>query len=96
MGSEGHTCPTCGQPVETVVRRHKTLGAWVPVWVAGPCRNPECGAYEAEEAEGVRTEEIRTGEEIRTADPPRPAEDTASPATTPRDDAPGETVAENP
>lgn len=29
----------------TVVRRHKTLGAWVPKWVAGPCRNPECGAY---------------------------------------------------
>lgn len=25
-----------------VVRRHKTLGAWVPVWVRGPCRNPEC------------------------------------------------------
>lgn len=29
----------------TVVRRHKTLGAWVPKWVAGPCRNPECEAY---------------------------------------------------
>lgn len=29
--------------METVVRRHKTLGAWVPVWVRGPCRNPECG-----------------------------------------------------
>ncbi|MGK5693504.1 hypothetical protein ACSNOJ_11520 [Streptomyces sp. URMC 128] len=91
MGSEGHICPTCGQPVETVVRRHKTLGAWVPVWVAGPCRNPECGAYEAEEAEGGRT-----GEESRTADPSRSAEDTASAATTPRDDAPGESVAKNP
>ncbi|WP_086563700.1 hypothetical protein [Streptomyces africanus] len=90
MGSEGHICPTCGQPVETVVRRHKTLGAWVPVWVAGPCRNPACGAYEAEDAEGGRT-----GEETRAADPPRSAEDTAPPATAPRDDAPGETVAES-
>nr|WP_262505162.1 phage terminase large subunit family protein [Streptomyces sp. TRM68367] len=45
MDSEGHVCPACGQPVETVVRRHKTLGAWVPVWVAGPCRNPKCEAY---------------------------------------------------
>ncbi|MCW8381486.1 hypothetical protein [Streptomyces justiciae] len=45
MDSEEHVCPVCGQPVETVVKRHKTLGAWVPVWVAGPCRNPECEAY---------------------------------------------------
>ncbi|MFE0510277.1 hypothetical protein [Streptomyces sp. NPDC058964] len=44
MDSEGHACPACGQPVETVVRRHKTLGAWVPLWVAGPCHNPECEA----------------------------------------------------
>ncbi|GGW87056.1 hypothetical protein GCM10010297_05040 [Streptomyces malachitofuscus] len=28
--------------MEMVVRRHKTLGAWVPVWVQGPCRNREC------------------------------------------------------
>ncbi|MFF1274719.1 hypothetical protein ACFVZC_15075 [Streptomyces marokkonensis] len=45
MGSEQPVCPACGQPVETVVRRHKTLGAWVPVWVHGPCRNPECEKY---------------------------------------------------
>ncbi|AZP20352.1 hypothetical protein ACIGMX_08030 [Streptomyces aquilus] len=45
MDSEGHACPVCGQPVETVVKRHKTLGAWVPVWVAGPCHNPECAAH---------------------------------------------------
>lgn len=45
MDSEQHTCPVCGQHVSTVVRRHKTLGAWVPRWVAGPCRNPECEAY---------------------------------------------------
>lgn len=51
MGSEAHHCPDCGQSVETVVRRHKTLGAWVPTWVAGPCRNPECGAYAGGDAE---------------------------------------------
>ncbi|MFK4143863.1 hypothetical protein [Streptomyces sp. NPDC004065] len=39
-----HRCPVCGQPLEMVVRRHKTLGAWVPVWAPGPCRNPDCGA----------------------------------------------------
>ena len=33
--------------METVVKRHKTLGAWVPVWLPGPCRNPECEAYVA-------------------------------------------------
>ncbi|MBK3564661.1 MULTISPECIES: hypothetical protein [unclassified Streptomyces] len=51
MGREEHTCPVCGQPVATVVRRYKTLGAWVPKWVAGPCRNPECEAYAGEGAE---------------------------------------------
>ncbi|MEV5429908.1 hypothetical protein [Streptomyces sp. NPDC052701] len=56
MGSEQHVCPDCGQPVETVVRRHKTLGAWVPVWVPGPCRNPECATHAdavARSAEGA-------------------------------------------
>ncbi|MEU0332602.1 hypothetical protein [Streptomyces sp. NPDC006193] len=42
MDSDQPVCPLCGQPVETVVRRHKTLGAWVPVWGPGPCRNPQC------------------------------------------------------
>ncbi|MFJ6655519.1 hypothetical protein ACIQNG_04030 [Streptomyces sp. NPDC091377] len=51
MDSEGHVCPVCGQSVETVVRRHKTLGAWVPQWVAGPCRNSGCAAYVEDEAE---------------------------------------------
>ncbi|MEU5597161.1 hypothetical protein [Streptomyces sp. NPDC020298] len=45
MGSEGHVCPACGRPVETVIRRHKTLGAWVPLWVPGPCRNPDCPTH---------------------------------------------------
>jgi len=51
MGSDERVCPVCGQPVETVVRRHKTLGAWVPLWVGGPCRNPECETYVDEGAE---------------------------------------------
>ena len=45
MDGEEHVCPVCGQPVGTVVRRYKTLGAWVPLWVGGPCHNPECSAY---------------------------------------------------
>ena len=40
--------------METVVKRHKTLGAWVPVWVAGPCRNPACEVYVAEGTEPVQ------------------------------------------
>ncbi|GAA2591181.1 MULTISPECIES: hypothetical protein [Streptomyces] len=44
MDSDRYDCPVCGQPVEAVVRRYKTLGAWVPTWVPGPCRNPRCEA----------------------------------------------------
>lgn len=55
MDSDTHVCPVCGQPVETVVRRHKTLGAWVPVWVPGPCRNPKCEAYAEEGAAAAET-----------------------------------------
>ncbi|MFF1450610.1 hypothetical protein ACFVYF_21085 [Streptomyces sp. NPDC058274] len=52
MGTDEHVCSACGQPVATVVRRHKTLGAWVPVWGPGPCGNRACAAY-AEEAESA-------------------------------------------
>ena len=45
MDREKHVCPVCGQTVDTVVQRHKTLGAWVPRWVAGPCHNPDCEAH---------------------------------------------------
>ncbi|MGW2704310.1 hypothetical protein [Streptomyces sp. NPDC001340] len=45
MDSEEHVCPVCGQPVDTVVRRHKTLGIWVPLWGPGPCYNPKCPAH---------------------------------------------------
>ncbi|MFI9151910.1 hypothetical protein [Streptomyces sp. NPDC053367] len=70
MDSADPVCPVCGQPVETVVRRHKTLGAWVPKWEPGPCRNPECAAYHAEGAERphgpgtdpVQEPEPRTGQ----------------------------------
>ncbi|MFJ1971914.1 hypothetical protein ACIO93_24910 [Streptomyces sp. NPDC087903] len=61
MDGEEHHCPACGQPVDTVVRRHKTLGAWVPVWVAGPCRNPRCDAYAAEDTAAVRRSSVREG-----------------------------------
>ncbi|MEV6586746.1 hypothetical protein [Streptomyces acidicola] len=53
MDRDERVCPVCGQPVATVVRRHKTLGAWVPVWGPGPCRNPKCGAYVEEAEEGT-------------------------------------------
>jgi hypothetical protein len=61
MGSDEHVCPVCGQPVETVVRRHKTLGAWVPVWTGGPCRNPECQAYADRAAETAESDEGHGG-----------------------------------
>jgi hypothetical protein len=28
--------------VDAVVERHKTMGVYVPVWIAGPCHNPNC------------------------------------------------------
>lgn len=108
MGSEQHVCPACGQPVETVVRRHKTLGTWVPLWVAGPCRNPECGAYDAEGAAGGDTGHSASREGGQGARPPegtrplegtrppegdRPAGAAAPPATSTPEPAPGETVA---
>ncbi|MFM9591714.1 hypothetical protein ACKI1J_04210 [Streptomyces scabiei] len=64
MGIDEQVCPVCGQPVATVVRRHKTLGAWVPVWSPGPCRNHECAAYvdAAVAAEEATAETPRAGE----------------------------------
>lgn len=60
MDSEKSACPVCGQAVEQVVRRHKTLGAWVPLWVPGPCRNPQCEAYPGEETETAGHHEQRS------------------------------------
>ncbi|MFJ6554564.1 hypothetical protein ACIQNT_20275 [Streptomyces luteogriseus] len=109
MGSERHVCPACGQPVETVVRRHKTLGTWVPLWVAGPCRNPECGAYDAEGAvRGDTGEDTRPlkgdrslkGDRFQEGDgspgDDRPTEVTAPPAESPPEPASGESAAEKP
>lgn len=52
MGSEGretvrsaqakYRCPACGEPVGTVIKRRKTLGAFVPTWQPGPCHNLRC------------------------------------------------------
>ncbi|MBT2406747.1 MULTISPECIES: hypothetical protein [unclassified Streptomyces] len=44
-GREQQVCPACGRPVETVVRRRKSLGIYIPEWVPGPCRNPDCPRY---------------------------------------------------
>lgn len=52
MGTDEHVCPECGQPVATIVHRYKTLGAWVPRWGPGPCRNPDCAAYADEPGHG--------------------------------------------
>lgn len=38
-------CPACGEPVATEMRRHKTMGTFVPLWGPGPCHNRECAAY---------------------------------------------------
>jgi hypothetical protein len=61
MDGRKHVCPSCGQQVETVVRRHKTLGAWVPAWVPGPCRNPRCEAHPAQAAESTEAPKGTTG-----------------------------------
>ncbi|MEU8519255.1 hypothetical protein [Streptomyces sp. NBC_01216] len=39
-------CPACGSTLGVVARRHKVLGAWVPIWGARPCQNPDCELYE--------------------------------------------------
>ncbi|GHI74274.1 hypothetical protein Snoj_81920 [Streptomyces nojiriensis] len=44
-GHEQQTCPACGRRVDTVVRRRKSLGIFIPVWGRGPCRNPDCPDY---------------------------------------------------
>jgi hypothetical protein len=64
-----------------VVRRHKTLGAWVPVWVHGPCRNPKCERHLA----GAAGQDVGTvaAEETGTAES-APARGDAGPAGTRR------------
>lgn len=60
MGEQGHRtarrtqavqhCPVCGSPVGMTVKRHKTLGTFVPRWVPGPCSNPDCAGTAASAA----------------------------------------------
>ncbi|MCT7356877.1 hypothetical protein N4P33_32765 [Streptomyces sp. 15-116A] len=59
----GQVCPSCKQPVETVVERHKTMGVYVPLWTAGPCHNPQCDQYEPEAASPGQEETSRRPEE---------------------------------
>ncbi|MEU3526091.1 hypothetical protein AB0E62_19870 [Streptomyces sp. NPDC038707] len=85
MGSEEPVCPVCGQRVEAVVKRHKTLGAWVPVWGRGPCRNPDCAAYGGPEGDRPATPGTR-----RSPAPGRSTEPASEPAPGPsRSRAPG-------
>ncbi|MEV7149936.1 MULTISPECIES: hypothetical protein [unclassified Streptomyces] len=49
MDGQDRVCPVCGRTVEAVVHRHKTLGAWVPVWGPGPCRHPDCAGNRRQE-----------------------------------------------
>ncbi|MFJ3717434.1 hypothetical protein [Streptomyces sp. NPDC090057] len=72
MGSESSVCPVCGQAVETVVSRYKTLGAWVPKWRPGPCRNPGC----ASRAEHTGTADVPAAPDTG-AEPPPPGGDAA-------------------
>ncbi|MEV8531071.1 hypothetical protein [Streptomyces sp. NPDC051211] len=46
-GHEQQFCPACGSPVARVVKRRKVLGAFVPAWGPGPCRNRDCPEYVA-------------------------------------------------
>lgn len=38
----GQVCPACKHPVTAELKRHRTMGAYVPVWKPGPCHNPGC------------------------------------------------------
>nr|WP_229869078.1 hypothetical protein [Streptomyces inusitatus] len=59
----GPRCPACGEPVGTVIERRKTLGAFVPFWGPGPCRNSACAEYAgapSERSPGAPGATIRT------------------------------------
>ncbi|MFD5163253.1 hypothetical protein ACFWMJ_35250 [Streptomyces hawaiiensis] len=45
----GYVCRSCKEPVVAVVKRHKTIGVFVPVWTTGPCQNPQCLKYMPEQ-----------------------------------------------
>lgn len=45
QGVDSFVCPECKQPVTAEVKRHKTLGVYVPVWGPGACHNAKCSEY---------------------------------------------------
>ncbi|MFF0793968.1 hypothetical protein [Streptomyces spiralis] len=95
MDGEEHVCPVCGQSVEAVIRRHKTLGAWVPVWVPGPCRNPDCRASDAAARASDTAAARRPQEPPAEADGPEEADRPATHAgTTEREEEGGPTEEE--
>jgi uncharacterized protein YndB with AHSA1/START domain len=66
--------------VDTVVRRHKTLGAWVPRWVAGPCHNAECEAYVEPGTEQHGHHQQQHGHHLEQHGRPEPVEEGETPA----------------
>ncbi|GAA2452113.1 hypothetical protein ACIBAI_13890 [Streptomyces sp. NPDC051041] len=44
-----YVCPSCKQPVDAVVERHKRMGVFTPHWTAGPCHNRRCDQYVPEQ-----------------------------------------------
>ncbi|EDY64106.1 conserved hypothetical protein [Streptomyces pristinaespiralis ATCC 25486] len=81
--------------MESVVKRHKTLGTYVPLWEPGPCRNPDCPLYVP--PEGGAKPQARGGPD-RPEGPGRPDEpggpgasdaSPAGPSGESPDDAPG-------
>ncbi|MFD9437195.1 hypothetical protein ACFWBR_02635 [Streptomyces sp. NPDC060006] len=76
MASDEYVCPGCKQSVDTVVRRHKTLGVFVPLWGPGPCRNSRCARYEeGEEREAEPALTASEAEPVLMAEPgPSPEE----------------------
>ncbi|MER7685677.1 hypothetical protein [Streptomyces sp. NPDC097610] len=93
MGTDEHVCPACRQPVTTVVRRHKTLGAFVPVWGPGPCHNPECERYVGEPGAGVGSGGAGSGGGARSRSVPGTGSEPGGDTGEPREQ-PGESVAE--
>lgn len=56
IGQKGSLlCPVCKNRVDTIIKgRHKSLGAYVPVWGPGPCHSPDCSEH-VEAPEHTRT-----------------------------------------
>lgn len=46
--------------MQSVIQRYKTLGAWVPRWVPGPCHNPKCDVHVGPDAEPEKEPDAHT------------------------------------